>query len=217
MEVGNRHKIIVKDLPYLVNKARLIVKIAELVKEKVDGIADITDESDAGRNPHFHYVKKMPANIVLNQLYKYTQMQDVFSVNMLALAQDKKAGCTYYFQLKGSHFSLRGSQVDVVQEERVLIWKRRKRDPHFRTLRALDIIDEIIATIRSSSTTAVAKTRLIENFGLPKSSPAYRGYEVRTTDRFGKRKAAKRVCGIGGKNRLLQKGFSRYSYGSRNH
>jgi DNA gyrase subunit A len=171
VEVGNRHKIIVKDLPYLVNKARLIVKIAELVKEKrIDGIADITDESDRKEEIRISITLKKDAspNIVLNQLYKYTQMQDVFSVNMLALAQDEKGRFVpIIFNLKEAISHYVDHQVDVVQRRTRFDLEKAEARAHILEglLRALDIIDEIIATIRSSSTTAVAKTRLIENFG----------------------------------------------------
>lgn len=85
---NNRQQIVVKDLPYLVNKARLIEKIADLVKDKrIEGISDINDESDREEAVRIVISLKRDANanVVLNQLYKFTQMQDTFSVNMLAI------------------------------------------------------------------------------------------------------------------------------------
>ena len=85
------HRIVVTEIPYMVNKSRLIEKIAELVKDKkIEGITDLRDESDRnGMSIVIELRRDVNANVILNQLYKYTQLQDTFSINMLALVNDE--------------------------------------------------------------------------------------------------------------------------------
>jgi len=169
---GGRYRIIVKDLPYQVNKARLIEKIAELVKEKkLDGISDLRDESD--RNEPVRIVIELKrdanANVVLNNLYKNTQLQDVFSVNMLALVQ--KDDGKYEPQV----LNLRQTIDYYIKHQEEVIKRRTKFDLDKAEARAhileglriaIDNLDEVIKIIRSSKTESEAKLRLIERFGL---------------------------------------------------
>ncbi len=171
IQSGNRQKIIVKDLPYQVNKANLIIKIADLVKDKrIEGIVEIIDESDRNEEIRISITLKKDANanVVLNRLYKYTQLQDVFNVNMLALVQDSN-GMFHptVINLKEAIQHYVRHQEDVVQRRTKFELEKAEARAHILQglLRALDIIDEIIALIRSSQNTAVAKLGLIEKFG----------------------------------------------------
>lgn len=168
---NNRQRIIVNDLPYMVNKARLIERIADLVKEKkVEGISDLRDESD--RNDAVRIVielkKDANANVVLNQLYKNTQLQDAFNANMLALVQDDQG--RFEPQLINLTIALNqylGHQKDVIRRRtRFDLEKAEARRHIVEGLRiAIDHIDEVIAIIRSSRTEDIAKGRLSERFG----------------------------------------------------
>ncbi len=168
---NNRQRIIVQDLPYMVNKARLIERIADLVKDKkIDGISDLRDESD--RNDAVRVVielkKDANASVVLNQLYKNTQLQDAFNANMLALVPDELGrfeprivnlvdALKYYL----------AHQKDVVRRRTVFELEKAEARRHIvEGLRvAIDHIDEVIAIIRASKTEDQAKMRLIERFG----------------------------------------------------
>ena len=161
---GNHQRIIVTELPYQVNKARLIEKIAELVHEKrLDGIADLRDESDieAGVRIVIDVKKDAAANIVLNNLYKFTQLQDTFGVIMLALVdgQPKILNIREVLDCYIDH------QKDIII--RRTIYDKRKAEARAHVLeglkKALDHIDEVIATIRASYNNA--KENLIEKFG----------------------------------------------------
>ncbi len=161
---GNRQRIIVTELPYQVNKARLIEKIAELVHEKrLEGIADLRDESDkdVGVRIVIEVKKDAAANIVLNNLYKYTQMQDTFGVIMLALVdgQPKVLNIREVLDCYIDH------QKDIII--RRTIYDKRKAEARAHILeglkKALDHIDEVIATIRASYNNA--KENLVEKFG----------------------------------------------------
>lgn len=171
IQEGNRQKIIVKDLPYQVNKARLIIKIAELVKEKrIDGIAGIIDESDRNEEIRISISLKKDANanIVLNRLYKFTQMQEVFSVNMLALIPDENGRFVpIIFNLKEAIVYYVNHQVEVIHRRTRFDLEKAEARAHILEglLHALDIIDEIISLIRSSANTGVAKAGLVEKFG----------------------------------------------------
>jgi DNA gyrase subunit A len=161
-----RHKIIVTELPYQVNKANLIEKIAEYVRDKkLEGISDLRDESDReGLRIVIEVKRDANPNVVLNNLYKYTQLQTTFGVIMLALVNDEpkilnlKEMLSYYVDHQ-KEIITRRTQYDLNKaEERAHIVEGLKI--------ALDHIDEVIRIIRSSKTEAIAKEALIENFGL---------------------------------------------------
>ena len=161
---NGKSRIIVTELPYMVNKARLIEKIAELVKDKrIDGITDLRDESDReGMRICIELRKDVNANVIMNQLYKHTQLQDSFGVIMLALVNNQpkvmnlKEMLTYYIK----------HQEDVVTRRTQYDLNKAEERDHILQglLKALDNIDEIISIIRSSANTAQAKERLIERF-----------------------------------------------------
>ena len=169
---NNRQRIIVKDLPYQVNKARLIEKIAELVKDKrLEGIADINDESDRQEAVRIVIPLKRDANagVVLNQLYKNTQMQDAFSVNMLALVQtDEGKFEPRIINLKQAmEYYLKHQKEVLTRRTRFDLEKAEARAHILEGLRiAIDFLDEVISIIRGSRTEAIAKQGLIERFGL---------------------------------------------------
>ena len=163
---NGKTRIIVTELPYMVNKANLILKIAELVKlKKIDGITDLRDETNReGMRIVIELRKDANANVILNQLYKHTQLQDSFGVIMLALVNNEPKVMnlldmlTYYL----------AHQEDVVtRRTKYDLNKAEERDHILQGLLiALDNIDEVISIIRSSQTTQIAKDRLIERFGL---------------------------------------------------
>ena len=163
---NGKSRIIVSELPYMVNKARLIEKIAELVKDKkIDGITDLRDESDReGMRICIELRKDANANVIMNQLYKHTQIQDSFGVIMLALVNNEpkvmnlKDILTYYI-MHQEEVVTRRTQYDLNKAE--------ERDHILQGLLiALDNIDEVIQIIRSSENTQVAKDRLIQRFKL---------------------------------------------------
>jgi DNA gyrase subunit A len=167
---NNRQRIIVHDLPYMVNKARLIERIAELAKDrKIEGISDIRDESDRSEAVRIVIELKKEANasVVLNQLYKNTQLQDAFNANMLALVPDElgrfeprivnlRECLTYYIEHQ-KEVTRRRTRFDLEKAE-----ARRHIVEGLRI--AIDHIDEVIAIIRSSRNEDQAKERLIERF-----------------------------------------------------
>ncbi|MDD7268132.1 MAG: DNA gyrase subunit A [Lachnospiraceae bacterium] len=163
---NGKSRIVVTEIPYLVNKARLIEKIAELVKEKrVDGIVDIRDESDrSGMRIVIELRRDANANVILNQLYKHTQLQDTFGVIMLALVnnQPQVLNLLQMLQLYIKH------QEDVVRRRTIYELNKAEERAHILKglLIALDHIDEVIRIIRSSANTAEAKQRLMEAFDL---------------------------------------------------
>ena len=163
---NGKSRIIVSELPYMVNKARLIEKIADLVKEKrIDGITDLRDESNReGMRIVIELRKDVNANVIMNQLYKHTQIQDSFGVIMLALVN----GEPKVMNLKDILFNYILHQEDVVtRRTQYDLNKAEERDHILQGLLiALDNIDEVISIIRSSENTPVAKERLIERFGL---------------------------------------------------
>ncbi len=162
---NGKSQIIVTELPYLVNKARLIEKIAELVKlKKLDGITAISDHSNReGMRVCIELRKDVNANVMLNKLYKMTQLQDSFSVNMLALVnqQPKILNLT---QMLGYYLD---HQEEVVTRRTQFDLNKAEERAHILEglLKALDHIDEIIRIIRASANTAEAKANLIEAFG----------------------------------------------------
>lgn len=163
---GGRHKIVVNEIPYQVNKARLIEKIAELVKDKkIEGISDLRDESDRlGMSIVIELKRDANPQVVLNKLYKHTQMQEGFGVIMLALVD----GEPRVLNLKQMLFYYLEHQKDVVvRRTRFELNKAEARAHIVEGLRiALDYLDEVIKTIRSSRTTEIAKAALREKFDL---------------------------------------------------
>ena len=163
---NGKSKIVVTELPFMVNKARLIEKIAELVRDKkIDGITGITDESDReGMRITIDLRKDVNANVLLNQLYKHTQLQDTFGVIMLALVDNQPKilslldMLTYYLK----------HQEDVVTRRTKYDLNKAEERAHILEglLIALDNIDEVISIIRNSQNTQEAKDKLIERFGL---------------------------------------------------
>ena len=161
---NGKQRIIVTELPYMVNKARLIEKIAELVKEKrIDGITELRDESDrSGMRICIETRKDVNANVLLNQLFKHTQLQDTFGVIMLALVDNQpkilnlKEMLTYYLK----------HQKDVVTRRTRYELNKAKERAHILEglLKALDVIDEVIRIIRASKNVAEARASLIETF-----------------------------------------------------
>ncbi len=169
---NNRQRIIIKDLPYQVNKARLIERIADMVKDKrIEGIADINDESDRTEAVRIVITLKRDANanVVLNQLYKNTQLQDSFSVNMLALVQmdDGKFEPQVINLRQALEYYLKHQQEVITRRTRFELEKAEARAHILEGLRiAIDNLDEVIKIIRSSRTEAIAKQGLADAFGL---------------------------------------------------
>ncbi len=163
---NGKNRIVVTELPYMVNKARLIEKIAELVKDKkVDGITDLRDESNReGMRVCIELRKDVNPNVILNQLYKHTQLQDTFGVIMLALVGNEPKVLNLKDML--GHY-LKHQEEVVTRRTRYELDKAEKRAHILEGLLiALDNIDEVISIIRSSDDTNHAKTRLIERFAL---------------------------------------------------
>ena len=163
---NGKQRIVVTELPYMVNKAKLIQKIAELVKEKkIDGITDLRDESSReGMRIVIELRKDCNANIILNQLYKHTQMQDTFGVIMLALV-DQEPKILNLLEMLGYYLK---HQEDVVTRRTKFDLDKAERRAHIveGLLIALDNIDEVIKIIRGSKAVADAKLALMEKFGL---------------------------------------------------
>ncbi len=161
---NGKNRIVVTELPYMINKARLIEKIAELVKDKrIDGITELRDESNRqGMRICIELRKDVNPNIVLNQLFKHTQMQDTFGVIMLALV-DNQPKVLNLFEVLNYYLI---HQEDVVTRRTKFDLNKAEERAHILQglLVALDHIDEVISIIRSSQTTPEAKTRLIERF-----------------------------------------------------
>ncbi|EHI54829.1 A subunit [Johnsonella ignava ATCC 51276] len=161
---NGKSRIIISELPYLVNKARLIEKIAELVKDKkIDGITDLRDESNReGMRIVIELRKDVNSNVILNRLYKHTQLQDTFGIIMLALVdnQPKILNLQQMLELYIKH------QEDVISRRTAYDLKKAEERAHILEglLKALDHIDEIIKIIRSSQNIAEAKEKLIERF-----------------------------------------------------
>jgi DNA gyrase subunit A len=163
---NGKSQIIVSELPYMVNKANLIVKIAELVKlKKIDGITELRDESNReGVRVVIELRRDCNANVILNQLYKHTQLQDTFGVIMLALVNNEPKVMNLLEMLK--YYLLHQKEV-VTRRTKYELNKAEERDHILQgLLKALDFIDEVISIIRSSQNTAMAKERLIERFEL---------------------------------------------------
>ena len=163
---NGKSRIIVTELPYMVNKARLIEKIAELHKEKkIDGITELRDESDRqGMRICIELRRDVNANVLLNQLYKHTQLQDTFGVIMLALANNEPVIMNLlqmleYYLKHQEEVVTRRTQYDLNKaEERAHILQG--------LLIALDHIDEVIRIIRAAKNVQEAKINLMERFQL---------------------------------------------------
>lgn len=165
-EENGRHKIIVTEIPYQVNKAKLIEHIAELVKDKkINGISDLRDESDReGMRIVIEIKKDSNANVILNQLYKHTKMQDSFGIIMIALVENEPRT-----------LNLKEMLVHYLNHQKEVITRRTQFDLDKALARAhileglriaLDHIDEVIRLIRASKTTEEARNGLMSQFGL---------------------------------------------------
>ena len=163
---NGKNRIIITELPYLVNKARLIEKIAELVKDKkIDGITDLRDESDReGMRVVVEIRRDVNPNIVLNKLYKHTQLQDTFGVNMLALVKNEPKVMSL-LEILTNYLD---HQKDVVTRRTKYDLNKAEERAHILKglLIALDNIDEVIKIIRGSKNVADAKEQLIVRFSL---------------------------------------------------
>lgn len=163
---SGKSAIIVTELPYMVNKARMVEKIAELVKEKkVDGITDLRDESDRrGMRVVIELRRDVNPQVILNHLYKHTQMQETFGVIMLALVDGQPKvmnlrDVIYHYLEHQRAVTIRRARFDLAKAEaRAHIVEG--------LLTALDHIDQVIATIRGSRTVDIARSALMENFSL---------------------------------------------------
>lgn len=163
---NGKSRIVVTELPYMVNKAKLVEKIASLVKEKrIDGITDLRDESDQeGTRVVIEVRRDANANVILNQLYKHTQLQDSFGVIMLALVNGEPKVLNL-LQMLDEYLK---HQKDVVTRRTKFELNKAEERAHIieGLLIALDNIDEVIQIVRNSRTTADAKAKLSERFGL---------------------------------------------------
>ena len=163
---NGKSQIVVTELPYMVNKAKLIEKIADLHKEKrIDGITDLRDESNReGTRVVIEQRRDANANVILNQLYKHTQMQDTFGVIMLALVNNEPKVLNLLQMLQ---YYIRHQEDVVTRRTKYDLNKAEERDHILQGLLiAQDNIDEVIHIIRSSRTPQISKDRLIERFGL---------------------------------------------------
>ncbi|CAI6079360.1 DNA gyrase subunit A [Paenibacillus sp. JJ-100] len=165
-ENNNKARIVVTELPYQVNKARLVEKIAELVRDKkIDGITDLRDESDRnGMRIVIELRRDVNPGVVLNNLYKHTSMQSTFGINMLAIVNKEPK----ILNLREVLYHYLQHQIEVIRRRTEFELKKAEARAHIlEGLRiALDHIDEIITLIRSSSNTDAAREGLIERFEL---------------------------------------------------
>ena len=165
-EENGRHKIVVTEIPYQVNKAKLIESIADLVKDKkIVGISDLRDESDReGMRIVIELKKDANPNVVLNLLFKHTKMQDTFGIIMLALV-DNQPEVLSLKQILSNYINF---QKEVVTRRTIFELEKAQARAHIlEGLRiALDNIDEVISIIRGSKTSEIAKNTLSERFGL---------------------------------------------------
>ncbi len=165
-EKNGRERIVVTELPYLVNKAELVKKIADLAREKtIDGITGVRDESDqTGMRITIDIRRDASASVVLNNLFKETQMQANFGMNMVAIVN----GAPHFLTLKQMLGYYLNHQEDVITRRTKFELKKAEARAHILAgLRiALDHIDEIIKIIRGSQNSDIAKAQLIQNFGL---------------------------------------------------
>lgn len=163
---NGKSRIIVTELPYMVNKSRLIEKIAEMVRDKkIDGITDLSDQSSReGMRIVIELRRDVNANVILNQLYKHTQLQDTFGVIMLALVNNQPKVMNILDML--AHY-LKHQEEVVTRRTKYELNKAEERAHILKGLLiALDNIDEVIRIIRGSQTVQIAKVELIAQFGL---------------------------------------------------
>ena len=163
---NGKNRIVVTELPYMVNKARLIEKIAELVRDKkIDGITDLSDQSSReGMRVCIELRRDVNPNVILNQLYKHTQLQDTFGVIMLALVNNEPKVMSILEIL--NHY-LKHQEDVVTRRTRYELNKAEERAHILQGLLiALDNIDEVIKIIRGSKTVQIAKTELMSQFNL---------------------------------------------------
>ena len=163
---NGKNRIVVTELPYMVNKAKLIQKIAELVRDKkIDGITDLRDESDrSGMRVCIELRRDVNPNIILNQLYKHTQLQDTFGVIMLALVDNQPKVLNLYDMLK---FYLLHQEDVVTRRTKYDLNKAEERAHILEGLMiALDNIDRVIHIIRGSESVQLAKESLTSEFSL---------------------------------------------------
>lgn len=165
-ENNNKARIVVHEIPYQVNKARLVEKIAELVRDKrIDGITDLRDESDRnGMRIVIELRRDVNPNVVLNNLYKHTAMQSNFGINMLAIVNNEPK----ILNLRDVLFYYLEHQVIVIRRRTEFELRKAEARAHIlEGLRiALDHLDEVIALIRASQTTEAAREGLMKRFGL---------------------------------------------------
>jgi len=166
MEKGDRERIVIQELPYQVNKARLVEKIAELVREKrLEGISDLRDESDReGIRVVLELKKGTIAQVVLNTLYKNTQLQDTFGVIMLALVNQQPKVLNLKEMLH--HFVMFRKEVVTRRTEFDLKKAQEKEHIYLGLKIAIDNMDAVVALIRAATDPAEALSRLVENFSL---------------------------------------------------
>lgn len=162
---NGKHRIIVKELPYLVYRSRVIEKIADLVKEKkIDGITYINDAAGKGSNAKINIElrKDVNPNVILNQLYKHTQLQDTFGVNMLCIVNGEPKVLNLQQMLE----EFLKHQVNVVTRRTRYDLNKCQERAHILEglLKALDHIDEIVQIIRAAANVEEAKTNLIARF-----------------------------------------------------
>lgn len=161
---NGKNRIIVTELPYLVNKSRLIEKIAELVNDKkIEGITELRDESNReGMRIVIELRRDVNAGVILNRLYKHTQMQETFGVNMLSLVNNEPKTLNILDMLK--HY-LKHQEEVITRRTKYDLNKAQERAHILEgLLKALDNIDEIIKIIRASANVSIAKTELINRF-----------------------------------------------------
>jgi len=166
MEKGDRERIVIQELPYQVNKARLVEKIAELVREKrLEGISDLRDESDReGIRVVLELKKGTIAQVVLNTLYKNTQLQDTFGIIMLALVNQQPKVLNLKEMLH--HFIMFRKEVVTRRTEFDLKKAQEKEHIYLGLKIAIDNMDAVVALIRAATDPAEALSRLVENFSL---------------------------------------------------
>ncbi|MDO0823990.1 DNA gyrase subunit A [Desulfosporosinus nitroreducens] len=166
MEKSGKTRILITEIPFMVNKARMIEKIADLVRDKkIDGITDLRDESDrSGMRIVIELRRDVNPKVILNQLYKHTQLEDTFGVNMLALVNGQPKTLTLKDMI---HYFIE-HQKDVIVRRTMFELNKAEAEAHIiEGLRiALDHIDEVIETIRSSSDESKARENLSMRFGL---------------------------------------------------
>ena len=163
---NGKPRIIVTEIPYQVNKARLIEKIAELVRDKIiDGITDLRDESDRnGMRIVIELRRDTNAEVILNQLYKHTQMQDSFGINMLALVESRPRVLNLREVL---YYYIEHQKQVIVRRTNFELAKAKAKAHILEGLKiALDHIDAVIKTIRASKTTDIARIALMDGFDL---------------------------------------------------